>query len=65
VDLLVVHSKINMMDHATLSTARKLEEENESYQEFLSMKVENKRKEDDHFKGKQYIECFLQLEDYE
>jgi hypothetical protein len=54
-----------MMDHATLSTARKLEEENESYQEFLSMKVENKRKEDDHFKGKQYIECFLQLEDYE
>ncbi len=25
VDILVVHSKINMMDYATLSTARKLE----------------------------------------
>ena len=65
VDLLVVHSKINMMDHATLSTARKLEEENESYQEFMTLKLEKKKNQDSHFKGKQYIECLLQIEERE
>jgi len=65
VDLLVVHSKINMMDYATVSTARKLEEENEAYKEYVALKVDCKRKGDHQFKGKQYIECLLQLEDYE
>ena len=55
IDLLVVHSKINMMDHATEATAKKLEDENESYHDFMEMKNNRKLKNTGNFKGKQYI----------
>jgi hypothetical protein len=52
-----------MMNESTHATARKLTEENDGYREYLAMR--GKGGKDNHFKGKQYIECQLVVEEGE
>ena len=59
IELVVVHSKINMMDEATLATAHKIEDQNEAYEEHL---VLLEKKGGIQFKGKQFIECELEID---
>lgn len=60
VELLVVHSKVAMMNQATQATARKLTQENDNYREHLQSRLKGGK--ETHFKGKQYIECQLVVE---
>ncbi len=51
------------MNESTHATARKLEEQNENYREYLNNK--SQKGKDNHFKGKQYIECQMHIEERE
>lgn len=50
VDLIITHSKVNMMSESTTVLVKKIEEENENYQRQV---VNNNYKNT--FKGKQYL----------
>ena len=57
IDMLVVQSKVNMMEESTDRLSCKIGEENETYQkQVIATKYKNT------FKGKQYLECFLTLD---
>ena len=57
IDFLIIHSKVNMMNESTDVLAKKINEENDSYERQV---IDTKYKQS--YKGKQYLECFMTLD---